>query len=371
MNFRGPEKRLLLLSLFLFASGQATAGDLRIEKQKVKFSLEYENFVDEVGNEVRTPGPKVTFLLKAAADIARKMYWSLDLQTGLKANLDTTFLAGDLSPLAWSNRVNLQASVPLGKFYAGGGFYFRNKWLAQATPGHEFVDVFGGVGFREVIGTLQGGVAINPDWDVSGSFQASDETFADYPLSDSSWRGATIRINRKFRDFRLSPFFRARNVHYNRPVFSEPGPIIAPFQAGASTNLQQDLFREGGVGVEFSHPFYFAGTYSYQVNNSNNPGFSFHNHQVTLLVGAEIAGGWYLQAYGIVQRYDFLDENGFVPFPLLLGENDDNNMAASIVRTLGPSTEIELGIRYLTHDSSFVQLNVSKTILYAACNYRF
>lgn len=371
MNFRGAGKRILLLSFFLCASGLAAAGDFELQKQKLKFSLEYENFVDEVGNEVRSPGPKVTYLLKAGGDIAKRTYWSLDLQTGLKANIDTTFKAGDLSPLIWSNRVNVQASVPLGRFYAGGGFYFRNKWLEQATPGHEFVDIFGGVGFREAVGTVQGGVVLNPVWDLSGSFQVSSQVFEDYPLSDSNWRGGTIRLNRKFRNFRLSPFFRARNVNYNRPVFVEPVPIIVPFQIGVSTNLQRDLFREGGVGVEFSRPFYFAGAYSYQVNNSNNPGFSFHNNQVTLLVGAEIADNWHLQAYGIVQRYDFLDGDGFVPFPLLLGENDDNNMAASIVRSLGASTELELGVQYLTHHSSFAQLNASKTILYAAYNYRF
>lgn len=370
MKFRAAAMRFPVFAMILFQSVLAVAGDFQVEKQKLKFSFEYENFVDEIGNEVRTPGIKATYLLKTNATLAKKLTWSMDLQTGLKTNLDTTFQSGDLSRATWSNRANLQASVPIGRFYLGGGFYFRNKWLSEVPRSQQFVDIFGGVGFRESSGTIQGGVALTQLWDLSGALQYSDLRFAEYPLSNSNWSGGNVRLSRKFNHFRVNTFYRARNVDYNRPVFLQPVPFI-PFTATIAGDLQHDRFREGGAGIEFSRPFYFAGTYSYQVNNSNNPGFSYHNHQISLLVGTELSHNWYVQAYGIVQRFSFLEEDGFLPFPLLVGENDDNNMAASLVRTLGSSTELEFGIQYLTHSSSFAQLNASKTILYAAYNYRF
>lgn len=356
------------LSIFNWCSSESA--DFQIEKQKLKFSLEYENFVDEVGNEITTPGIKTTYLLKMGSTPAKKPAWSLDLQSGLKSNLDTTFTVGTLSRFIWSNRINLQGNLPIGKFYVGGGFYFRNKLFSDVPPQEQFVDLFGGVGFHEVIGTVQGGFAVTPHWDLSGSGQLAEFIYEKYPLSNSHWRGGSVRLTRKFDRFRVNSFYRQRNIDYTRPIISEPGQGF-PSVAGPSGDLQSDRFREGGIGFEFAHPFYFSGIYSYQINSSNNPGFSYHNHQVGLLIGTQLANNWYAQAYGIVQRFDFLDEEGFLPFPLLVGENDENNMAASLVRTLNGSSEIELGLQHLTNNSSFSQLKASKTILYAAYNYRF
>ena len=371
-----PRIHSVIFFLFLASSSPVFASSFEIEKQKLKLSLESENFVDESGNEIRAPGGKVTYLAKMRADVKEKLFWVCDFQTGLKGNFDTSFQSGDLSPFAWSNRVNMQATVPVGRFYFGGGFYFRNKWLKDLPDETQFVDIFGGLGFREISGSIQAGASISPKWDLATSFQTSSVTFDDYPLSNSDWLGATVRLTRKFQDFRMYASFRARNIDYNRPVFP-PGPIVFPVQSLIVTDLtrnfglQRDRFREGGIGVEFSRPFYFSGGYAYQFNNSNNPGFSYHNHQINLLVGTELNHKWFAQAYGILYRYDFLDESGFLPFPLLLGENDDNNMAASLVRTMSPTSELEFGVQRLTHNSSFSQLNASKTIFYAAYNYRF
>lgn len=365
----------LFLKLFFVAYFAAFAvcaepADVQIEKQKLKLSLEYENFIDEVGNEVRTPGIKTTYLLKLGSTPAKKLNWSLDLQSGLKSNLDTTFSVGTLSRFIWSNRVNLQGNVPIGKFYVGGGFYFRNKWFSDVPPEEQFVDLFGGIGFHEVVGTMQGGVALTPSWDLSGSVQLGEFIYERYPLSNSDWNGGSVRLTRKFERFRGYTFYRQRNVDYSRPIFSEPSAEF-PFVPVPTGDLQHDRFREAGIGFEIAHPFYFSGMYSYQVNSSNNPGFSYHNNQIGLLVGTQLASNWYAQAYGIVQRFDFLDEEGFLPFPLLVGENDENNLAVSLVRTFSGSSEIELGLQHLTNNSSFSQLKASKTVLYAAYNYRF
>src|SRR3954462_5414651 len=109
----------IVLLIFLLPHSFVIAGDIQFDKQKLKLSLEEETFVDEVGDEVRTPGIKATYLLKAHSDIKKKLFWNLDLQSGLKTNLDTTFNVGDLSRFIVSNRINLQGTVPIGRFYVG------------------------------------------------------------------------------------------------------------------------------------------------------------------------------------------------------------------------------------------------------------
>jgi len=344
---------LLLHSLPLCAFG------FQLEKQKLKLALEYENYQSIQGSEIRTTGLEATYLLKARGALAEKIHYTLDYQTGVKTNFYRDFQAGELSPLIWSNRFVINASVPVDRLYFGGSFYFRNKWLAEVEE-NQFIDIFGGVGFRELAGSGYAGWQITRKWDISASIQKSDLNFAEFPLSNSNWIGASVRISNKLSQCKLNLEYRLRNVDYNRPVF--------PFSV---RELQKDHFQEIGASVEFLRPFYFSGGYSYQDNDSNNPGFSYFNHRVTLLIGTELTHDFHLQAYGIVQRQTFLEAVGELQFPLLLEENANNTMAASLVRTLSESRELEFGVQRFSYNSPFAELDASKYILYAAFNFRF
>ncbi len=352
-------KRFLLL-LLLHALPLCASG-FQFEKQKLKLSLEYENYRNVQGSEIRTTGLKATYLVKARGVLAEKIQYSLNYQTGVKTNFYRKFEAGELSPLIWSNRFVINSSIPVDRFYLGGSFTYRNKWLAN-VEGNEFIDIFGGVGFREVLGTAYAGWSVTPNWEVSASVQKSDLNFAEFPLSNSNWLGASFRVSKALSKYKLNFDYGFRNVDFNRPVL----PV-----SSVNPELQTDRFQEIGASVEFSQPFYFSGGYFYQDNNSNNPGFSYHNNRVTLLIGTELSHDFHLQAYGIVQQQTFLGVVEDLQFPLLLEENDSNTMAASLVRTLSDSRELEFGVQRLTNHSPFPELDASKYILYAAFNYRF
>lgn len=358
-----------LVILFLIFVSPITA-EVQIEKQKIKLSLEYENYVDLSSNEIRTTGIKGSYLLKAIGSLTKTAYWTLDLQSGAKTNFDRTFSVGNLSPLVWSNRVLARTHFPVGKFNFGAGFYYRNKWLANSSDPDLFVDIFGGVGFSEVAGNLQIGYSFSPDWEILVSGQKSRQRFEDYPLSDSDARGGYARLSHNFQKARLSLEARIRSVDFRRPVFSSSDPVTFPVDF-IGQQLQHDDFYEAGVNVEFMRPFYLSGGYYYQDNNSNNSGFSYINHRITLLIGTELSEQFHFQAYGILQNQDFADTSAFLQVPILLEESENNTMAASLTRIFGTSNEIELGVQRLSYDSSYSELDTSKYILYVAYNYRF
>lgn len=349
--------KAFLLLLLLYAI-PLSGSNFLFEKQKLKLSLEYENYQNVQGSEIRTTGLKATYLLKARGALTEKLQYTLDYQTGVKTNFYREFQAGELSPLIWSNRFLVNTSIPAGRFILGGSFYFRNKWLADVTE-NEFIDIFGGVGFRELTGSVHVSRAITRSWSVTASVQKSDLNFEEFPLSNSNWLGASVRVSNQLSKCRLNFDYRTRNVDFNRPVSS------------SMQELQSDQFQEIGASIEFSRPFYFAGGYFYQNNDSNNPGFSYHNNRVTLLIGTELSRDFHLQAYGIIQTQTFLEAVGDLQFPLLLEENDSNTMAASLVRTLSDSRELEFGIQRLTNNSPFPELDASKYVIYAAFNFRF
>lgn len=357
-----------LLSLLAVTSALHASG-FEVEKQKLKLSLEYENFLG-TRSEVSTTGLKATYLLKAKGNIAGKAFLNFDFQTRAKRNFARDFIGGELSPLIWSNRMTTSVTVPVKDFYVGGSFYFRNKWLAGVESGKQFIDLFGGQGFREMTGSIRAGYVLSPRWEISASAQKSDLTFAQFPLSNSQWQGVSIRLTHKIRDIKVNVDYRIRNVDYNRPVFSIfPVVVVDPFSFPLPE--QKDRFSEVGANIEFFNHVYFSGGYSYQNNDSNNPGFGYKNHRINVLIGTELTGDIHLQAYGIIQRQDFLGGNAELEFPVLLEESENNTMAASLIKTLGNSREIEFGFQRLTNNSSFSQLDLSKYILYVAYNYRF
>src|SRR5262245_28586269 len=180
------------------------AAEVHIEKQKLKLSLEYENYVDLSSNEILTTGIKATYLLKASGSLIKNSYWTLDLQSGAKTNFDRTFSVGNLSPLIWSNRLIARTYFPVGKFNFGGGFYYRNKWMANSSDPDLFVDVFGGVGFRELAGNIQMTYSFSPDWELLVSGQKAQERFEDYPLSDSDSTGGYARLSHNFEKMKLN-----------------------------------------------------------------------------------------------------------------------------------------------------------------------
>jgi hypothetical protein len=354
---------------FLLMIAFATA-EVRVEKQKLKLSLEYENYVDLASNEILTTGIKATYLLKATGSLTRSAYWTLDLQSGAKTNFDRTFTVGNLSPLVWSNRLLARTYFPIGKFNFGGGFYYRNKWMANSSDPDLFVDVFGGVGFTELAGNIQAAYSFTPDWEILVSAQKSRQRFEDYPLSDSDSTGGYARLSHNFEKARLSFEARIRSVDFRRPVFSVQEPTHFPIEF-LGQELQHDDFYEAGVNVEFMRPFYLSAGYYYQDNNSNNSGFSYTNHRITLLIGTELSEQFHFQAYGILQNQNFADTSAFLQVPVLLEESENNTMAASLTRILGKSHEIELGVQRLSYNSSFAELDTAKYILYVAYNYRF
>lgn len=359
-----------LVFIFFVASVFPLAADVQIEKQKLKLSLEYENYVDLSSNEIRTTGIKATYLLKAKGSLTQSAYWTLDLQSGAKTNFDRTFSVGNLSPLIWSNRLFARTIFPAGRFSFGGGFYYRNKWLADSSDPDLFVDIFGGVGFSEMAGSIQTGYSISPNWEILASAQKSRQRFKQYPLSDSDSIGGSARLSRNFPKARLSVEFRMRSVDFRRPAFSSRSVVSFPIDF-LGQELQHDSFYEAGVNVELMRPFYLSSGYFYQDNNSNNSGFSYTNHRVTLLIGTELSEQFHFQAYGILQNQDFADTSDILQVPVLLEESENNTMAASLIRTLGTSKEIELGFQRLSYNSSFTELDTSKYILYVAYNYRF
>lgn len=360
----------LLCFLFFIMFVLPVTAEVQIEKQKLKLSLEYENYVDLLSNEILTTGIKATYLLKASGSLIGSSYWTLDLQSGAKTNFDRTFSVGNLSPLVWSNRVVTRTYFPAGNFTFGGGLYYRNKWMADSSDPDLFVDVFGGVGFTELAGNIQASYAFSKDWEILFSGQKSMERFEDYPLSDSDSTGGYARLSHNFEKARLSLEARYRSTDFRRPVFSPQTPLSFPV-AYLGPQLQHDDFYEAGVNVEFMRPFYFSAGYYYQDNKSNNSGFSYINNRITLLIGTELSEHFHFQAYGILQNQDFADNSEFLPVPVLLEESENNTMAASLTKIIGKSQEVEIGLQYLSYNSSFSELDTSKYILYVAYNYRF
>jgi len=361
--------KTVLCFLALITLAASVSADVQIEKQKLKLSLEYENYVDLDSNEILTTGIKATYLLKASGSLINSSYWTLDLQSGAKTNFDRSFTVGNLSPLVWSNRVVGRTYFPAGKFTFGGGFYYRNKWMADSSDPDLFVDVFGGVGFTELAGNIQASYAFSPSWEILFSGQTSRERFEDYPLSDSDSTGGYARLSHSFQNARLSFEARVRSTDFRRPIFSTPRPVTSSIEIGPQ--LQHDDFYEAGVNVEFMRPFYLSAGYYYQDNNSNNSGFSYVNNRITILIGTELSEHFHFQAYGILQNQDFADNSVFLPVPVLLEESENNTMAASLTKTIGSSQEVEIGLQYLSYNSSFSELDTSKYILYVAYNYRF
>jgi hypothetical protein len=359
--------RWIVLLFLLTVSPVAAEVQFEVEKQKLKLSLEYENYVDFVSNEVRTSGIKATYLLRTKGPIAGDAYWTFDLQSGVKTNFDRTFESGTLSPLTWSNRLFLRTYIPAGPFYFSGGFYYRNKWLANSDDPDLFVDIFGGVGFADVGGHVQAGLTISPNWDVAMTVHKSKQTYDRFPLSNTDTEAATARLSRNFSKARVSLEYRLRSIDYRRPVVGDVVTIQEPFEI----QLQHDSLHEIGINVEAMKPFYVSASYFYQDNNSNNPGFSYTNNRITLLIGTQLSDDYHFQAYGILQNQSFAEPSSIFQVPVVLDENENNTMAASLIRSFNSSQEIELGIQRLSYNSSYVELDTSKYILYVAYNYRF
>src|SRR5262245_39300649 len=240
----------ILCFLLLMTFVLPVAAEVQIEKQKLKLSLEYENYVDLESNEILTTGIKATYLLKASGSLIKSSYWTLDLQSGAKTNFDRSFTVGNLSPLVWSNRVVARTYFPTGKFTFGGGFYYRNKWMADSSDPDLFVDVFGGVGFTELAGNIQASYAFSKDWEILFSGQKSRERFEDYPLSDSDSTGGYARLSHSFKKARLSFEARMRSTDFRRPIFSSPQPVTSSIDV-IGPELQHDDFYEAGVNIEF------------------------------------------------------------------------------------------------------------------------
>jgi hypothetical protein len=357
---RNTEK-ILFLCLAILASWRFTAsafaGEFQLEKQKLKFSLEYESFVDAFRNEVITPGLKANYLLKGKGKVGNSALFHFDYQTGLKTNLETSFQSGELAKFLWSNRLNTSLTIPFGRCYAGTNFFLRHKWVSESS--NQFVDIFGGLGFRDVQGRIYFGVFPYANWEVVASALVSDVNFNHFVDSDSKSKGASVRVSRRLQHVKINLDYRIKKIDYNRPVF-----LTSP------ETKQQDDFEEIGVLVELLQPFYFSGGYFYQTNDSNNPGFAYTNHRFTFLVGTDLGGDFHLQAYGIAQRQDF-DQPGSLTVPVILEDSEYDTLGASLVRTLNDSTELEIGAQRLNHNSSFRELDASKFILFAALNYRF
>jgi hypothetical protein len=355
-------KRFLIVVVLLSGlTFPLLASDFRIQKQKLKLALEYEDMVGiQQSGEIATGGVRASYLVKASGNVDEKIFLNLDYITGAKAYFQNSFDNGELSPFAWSNRLSAIATVPVGKFFLGGSLYFRNKWLAEVTDEQEFVDVFGGDEYREITGGLQAGFSFPAQWSFLGSVQVSDLKYAEFVSSNSSWSGTSFRVSRKIRNAKINFDYQVRSIDFNRPV-----PV------GIESVTQQDSFREIGASVEYLRTIYFTGGYSYQDNRSNNPGFSYNNHRIALLVGTELSHQFHLQAYGILQNLDFPVAGGELPFPILLNENDHNTLAVSLTRTITEKQELEFTFQRLTHDSSFAELDASKNILLVAYNYRF
>lgn len=348
---------LFFLLAFLATWRLLNASDFQLEKQKLKFSFEYESFIDSFRNEVITPGLKANYLLKGKSKIGKSALLHFDYQTGLKSNLRTSFDSGELARLLWSNRLNASYTIPFGKCYAGTSLFLRHKWVSESS--NQFVDIFGGLGFRDLQGGFYFGVFPYPDWEVTVSAFASDVNFIHFEDSNSTSKGGSVRISRRLQRMKINLDYRIKKINFNRPVFEFP-----------ERENQKDDFNEIGITVELLHPLYVSGGYSYQVNNSNNPGFSYRNHRLSLLMGTDFGEDFHLQAYGIAQRQDF-EQSGPLILPIFLEDSDYDTMGVSLIRTFNESMELEAGAQRLNHNSSFRELDASKFILFAALNFRF
>ncbi|MCI0411709.1 hypothetical protein L0222_02780 [bacterium] len=356
-------KKILFFLLAFLASWRLTlASDFQLEKQKLKFSLEYESFIDSFRNEVITPGLKANYLLKGKSKVGKSAILHFDYQTGLKTNLQTSFESGELAKLLWSNRLNTSFTIPFGKCYAGTNFFLRHKWVSESS--NQFVDIFGGLGFRDVQTGVYFGIFPYPNWEVVVSALASDVNFNHFEDSNSTSKGGSVRISRRLQRLKINLDYRIKKINYNRPVF------FVSSDAAEGELKQQDDFEEAGLVVELLHPIYVSGGYSYQTNDSNNPGFSYKNHRFSLLVGTGLGEDFHLQAYGIAQRQDF-EQSVQLLSPVLLEDSDYDTMGISLVKTISELTELEVGAQRLNHNSSFRELDASKFILFAALNLRF
>ncbi len=353
---------------FYFSVESSSAIDFQLEKQKLKFSFEYESFVDAFGNEVITPGIRSDYRLKGKGAFGKNALFYFDYQTGLKRNLETSFQSGELAKLLWSNRLNTSLTVPFGKFYAGSNFFLHHKYVSESP--NQFVDIFGGLGFRDAQASIYLGMFPHPDWEVVASASASDVNFNEFTESDSQSTGASVRASRRLQHMKINFDYRRKQIDYNRPVFVTTPILTEVLDSDGDILMQQDDFQEIGASMEVLHPFYISFGYFYQINDSNNPGFTYRNHRINLLVGKDLGNDFHLQAYGIAQRQDF-QENAHLTVPIFLDDSDYDTMGISLVRTIRESTEVEFGAQRLINNSSFRELDAAKFIVFAALNYRF
>lgn len=339
--------------------------DFQLEKQKLKLSYDYENYVGLDGSEILTPGIKAAYMMKGAASAGQHFLLNFNLQAGMKTNIHTQFNVGDLSRFTWTNRLSVAANVPVNRFYVGSTFYLRNKWLSEVPLQDQFVDIFGGEGYREMTGGIQAGFSPDPTWDVSGSVQKSTLRYQQFELSNSDWTGTSVQVSHRIKSIKVTGGYRYRDIHYDRPVITASTDTF-----GITSDLQHDHFWELGGNVEFVHGVYFSSGYFYQQNNSNSPNFTYSNNRIAVLVGTDLGQDFHLQAYGVLTRQDYATEDSPLDLPLLLDESE-NTMAASLVKTLNKTSEIEFGFERYTNYSSFHALNTAKNIFYAAYNFRF
>ena len=361
--------KAILLFCVLFITSSVWASEFTLEKQKLKLSFEYESFVDAFRNEVLTPGLKANYLFKGKGKLGSNVLYQIEYQTGAKTNLETTFQSGKLASFLWSNRFNTSVTIPFGKCYAGSNFFLRHKFVSESA--NQFVDIFGGLGFRDLEGSAYFGFFPLQDWEVIASANISDVNFKEFLESDSRSKGASLRISRRLDRMKINLDYRYKKIDYDRPVFinSDFGTVFPVDQFGHFVQ-QKDDFQEVGLLFEFLRPFYFSGGYSYQINNSNNPGFSYRNHRLNFLVGTDLGDLFHLQAYGIAQRQNF-DQSGPLQVPIFLDDSDYDTMGVSLVRSWNKSSELEFGLQRLSHNSAFRELDASKFVLFAALNYRF
>lgn len=362
----------VILALIIFPIHLIAADffEFDIEKQKTKLAVEYENLAGTKGEKVSLSGFQASYLVKGKGNFASRAFFNFDLQSGARINAINNFSEGEVSPFILSNRASTVFTVPVKKLYLSGGVAFRNKWFKDAGDKNQFIDVFGGEGFREKSYSVHAAYEFTPAWEAAVAAEKSDLNFKDFPDSNSHERALSLRGSRKWSDLKLNLQFTKRKIQYDRLISGGFIPTILPDIIDNGI-LQKDRFWELGASVELLSSLYFVGGYSYQMNKSNNKGFSYKNHRVSLLFSKELSDSFYFQAFGILQSQDFVEEDLTLPGTILLEENQYNSMAASLVKSLNSSTEIEFGFQKFSNDSSFRELNASKYIVYCAYNYRF
>lgn len=363
---------ILALIIFPFQLIAADFFEFDIEKQKTKLAVEYENVAGTKGEKVSLSGFQVSYLVKGKGNFASRAFFNFDLQSGARINAINNFPEGDVSPFILSNRASTVFTVPVNKLYLSGGIAFRNKWFKGAGERNQFIDVFEGEGFREKAYSVQAAYQFDPAWEAAVIAEKSDLNFKDFPDSNSHERALSVRGSRKWSDLKFNLLFTKRQIEYDRSISRRFVPTTTIFPVITDNEMvQKDRFWELGASVELLSSLYLVGGYSYQMNRSNNAGFSYKNHRVSLLFSKELTHSFYFQAFGILQSQDFVEEDLTLPGTILLEENQYNSMAASLVKTLNSSTEIEFGFQKFSNDSSFRELNASKYIVYCAYNYRF